>query len=320
MSQHQRSDQSYCGGGVNPLLSQMCCSCSSTSSSSSTTSSSSASSYSAYPCENCSAILQVMKTREMNCCANPNYISQLQATHGFSAIEREEVIEWIFGCAEELEVGNETASIATNLFDRYLSVVANVAKSEMQILAAACLLISSKMNEVDYILPIEMCTLACHIFTEQQLHLVELELLRILNWSVNPVTAHTFLQAFLTLPSFAKYDKPFGRVAELFADMSCADYGLLLYKPSVVAAACLLCSLDTYGVSLQPSLRLMVDYQLLDALDDVQNCRARLNQLYNRGAEQQDCNNNNNNNNNIYILQPDTPRSNVSTLQILERC
>jgi len=205
-----------------------------------------------------------------------NYIAEMQGQTGFTEAGRVEVVEWLFGCAEHLRCGKQPAATAVNLFDRYLSVVRNVPMRSMQMIAAASLIVASKLGTVNTLVNrSDMCNLACNIFTVEELRDAELTINQTFNVHlVHPVTAHAYLQVFLH--QVGGNGGPVGHTAELFADFACSDYGMLQFHPSVVAAACLIYALQTQGIVLEPALQLLLDSQLLDTLDEVQVCRARV--------------------------------------------
>jgi len=266
-------------------------------------------------------MLEIMKKQDIVCMPSPNYIVAKQYEYGLSPNERESVVAWIFSSVEDLTLRNETASAATNLFDRTLSAISNVPKNRLQLVAAACLVIASKMIEVNCALPAEVCYHAGRSFPPEEVKAAELTILQTLNWSVNCVTVHTFLHSFLTIPHFAKLGEAFHSVADLFADMSCVENSLMQFRPSVVAAAAILCALDIFGMPLESSVKVLVDLRLVDCdLSQIECVRFILSQVYIRaqqlqmqGYDDQPANAHNNNNNNNNNHGAETPRTALGT-------
>jgi len=256
------------------------------------------------------AMLNVMKEQELTCMACPDYIVKNQYEYGLSSAERECIVAWIFSSVEDLGLRNETASSATNIFDRTLSVIPNIPKNQLQLVASACLIIASKMIEVNFAVPAEICFHAGNCFTVEDLKEAELVVLQTLCWSVNCVTVHTFLQAYLTIPHFANFGESFHCVAELYADLSCVEYELIGFKPSVVACAALMCTLELYNLNMEESLQVMLDLHLVNNLSETQYVQSILKTLHQRAQQISDTFPSSNS------YQPDTPRTTLQSMHI----
>lgn len=67
-------------------------------------------------------------------------------------------------------------------------------KGNLQLLAMVCIFVASKFHEVDPISISELQTLAEGGYSEQQIRALEIELLRILEWNMNPTTTHSIMR------------------------------------------------------------------------------------------------------------------------------
>jgi hypothetical protein len=122
------------------------------------------------------------------------------------------------------------------MFDRFLSRRA-MKRSNLQLLATACLFVAVKMLEVEAARVEDLLVHTGNTYTAAELKRMELLLLSTLGWRVGSATPHSFLRAFSELSGCPETL----RVEAFFLlDMVTPHYQFLRFSPSVVAGASLM--------------------------------------------------------------------------------
>lgn len=100
---------------------------------------------------------------------------------------REEVVAWCADMVTDLQLPEAIVAIAINLFDRFIARQP-VSKSMLYALSASCLLLASKIT-LDDDVPLEEISARARV-PPVEIHLMEVIILNVLEWSVNVVTPH----------------------------------------------------------------------------------------------------------------------------------
>lgn len=150
-----------------------------------------------------------------------------------------------------------TYYLAIDLVDRYLSRVEGLPKNQLQLLGITCLFIAAKVEETYPPKLAELAYVTDGACTEQDMLLVEISVLRVLKWNVNPLTVTGWLNLYMQIcydsknsrdclkyrkmmnddfiyPQFSAYN--FVRASQL-TDLCSLDEGMLLFQYSVIAAS-----------------------------------------------------------------------------------
>eukprot|EP00123_Amoebidium_parasiticum_P001334 comp12403_c0_seq1/m.7300 comp12403_c0_seq1/g.7300 ORF comp12403_c0_seq1/g.7300 comp12403_c0_seq1/m.7300 type:complete len:353 (-) comp12403_c0_seq1:790-1848(-) len=179
---------------------------------------------------------------------NPHYLKEVQTdVQGFM---RFDMLSWLLQLNHKLEFHSETLAVAANLFDRLLSI-SSVQAGHLQLIAATCYMVAAKMHEVWNTHPsfTELIIASNHAYTGPQLEKMEMRLLQLLGWKLNPVTPHLLVhQVLLVLPVTETERRETVRTAEDCLDRCILRERFLAYKPSVLAAAVLIRSLSAMGL------------------------------------------------------------------------
>ncbi|KAM0871468.1 hypothetical protein ACQ4PT_039364 [Festuca glaucescens] len=112
--------------------------------------------------------------------------------------------------------------------------------SELQLLGVTALLVAAKiendMHKVD-----KYSDITDNTYTKQQVVKMEADILKLLKFEMGSPTARTFLRRYITL--CRRGDRAKAKTLEFMcsylAELSLLDYDCTMFKPSVVAAACL---------------------------------------------------------------------------------
>ncbi|GBG29373.1 Protein aardvark [Hondaea fermentalgiana] len=173
-----------------------------------------------------------------------DYIESVQMD-GMRPVWRRRLFEWMFEFVDEYDIGICTVTTAMNYVDRYLSHV-STKKCILQLVALAAILIATKLCETRPISIQELQGLAEGIYLESDIRLMELELLRVLAWELNPVTPFAFLRHLILY--FDSVDRNLREkvlsFAETFLEIVLCEYVFVQFSPSETATASLLCAFD----------------------------------------------------------------------------
>ena len=129
---------------------------------------------------------------------------------------------------EDFALEQRTAARAVSYFDRYVSKVSDINRSEqglrkkrVQLLAMTCVLIAAKFSEVKMPGLDDLCAVAQDKFSKGELKAMELETLRVLQWELHAVTPHDALQQLAVVINLSpEADKLLLDHAEFFVDTS----------------------------------------------------------------------------------------------------
>ena len=154
---------------------------------------------------------------------------------------------------DHFDLNREVVSTAMSHLDRYLGVYDGIVdKNLFQLLAMTCLYLSIKLNEYKHLLipgsKSSMDTilqLSRGFFTLKEMERMEYEVLQRLRWHVHPPTAQLFVKHFLFFLSVEEHE--LHDLAQFMIELSVMDYFFVSYKPSEIAMAALLNSMERLG-------------------------------------------------------------------------
>ena len=176
--------------------------------------------------------------------------------------------------------------------DRYLASYPGIVdKNLFHLLSMTCLYLAIKLNEYKHLLiPGSTSTmdtilqLSRGIFTLEQMEKMENDVLQRLQWYVHPPTSQVFLRHFLLLCNSDQreaYD-----LAKFLIELSVMDYFFVSYRPSEIAAAAILNTMDMFSQERNGrllDLPLEMHQYELNPLN-IQACRERLTQVYGQAS------------------------------------
>ncbi|KAF6001282.1 hypothetical protein F1559_002401 [Cyanidiococcus yangmingshanensis] len=230
---------------------------------------------------------------------------------------RSDVVDWMVDAGEALRLERNTVHSAVSCFDEFFARRGCVDRGVWQLLASACMLVAAKCEETesDFSILSKLHALNYGMFPKLAMVRMEQELLRTLEWDVVRASAVQFIYYFMetgTVAAGAQLSFEQASVSGMFrrcsfSDKKCGDqlggyvrhsshdYVLLaeslrladlalraacvslFYRPSVIAAACIVCANAHLPVTCSLNQRL---FQFLsDAGDDVQPCAAAIGDL-----------------------------------------
>ncbi|XP_014049353.1 G1/S-specific cyclin-D2-like [Salmo salar] len=167
---------------------------------------------------------------------------------------REELTKWAMEVCCECGCDETVFPLSVSMLDRFLSASLSFPVSPY-CLAAACILIASKLTECDTISADSLCAAAEYSFLPSNIREMERVILATLRWDVAAVTPQDFIPHFLPPVGERKDGKTdteeffstLRRHSDTLVAMCVCDYRFLGAPPSLVAAAALNSALRGLG-------------------------------------------------------------------------
>uniref|UniRef100_U5EVM6 Putative cyclin b n=1 Tax=Corethrella appendiculata TaxID=1370023 RepID=U5EVM6_9DIPT len=169
-----------------------------------------------------------------------NYLyKQKEITSKMRAI----LIDWINEVHLQFKLEIETYYMAVSLIDRYLQVVDDTAKKQLQLVGVTALFIASKYEELYPPEIQDFVFITDDTYNKKQILKMEMNLVRALDFQIaKPLPIH-FLRRF---SKASKAEDINHTLAKYLIELASVDYGMVHYKPSEIAAAALFISLTLF--------------------------------------------------------------------------
>ena len=202
-------------------------------------------------------------------------------------------------------MSREVVSVAMNLLDRYSAVMAETTSSpwifdgalhallkhDFQLTSMGCLFIASKLYDSHHPMSHgKPSTLACLVqmtkrsFSEHQLAVKEKDILKTLYWKVHPPTPQAFVSLLaLELKRSSLHQLVSAELedlAEYLIELSVSDYFFVSFKPSEVALASLVYSLELRLFPPATMLKILPQLLPFPLTPRVMACSRRLKSIY----------------------------------------
>lgn len=163
------------------------------------------------------------------------------------------LVDWMREVSAEHRLHDETYFLSVRLVDRLLSAVP-VPRKELQLVGAACVLLSAKLEEI-HSLPIQNFEFLCDkLYTRQQFVTMESVILRKLDYQMHSPHIYTMLGEVL---SHINASDRVRYICQYIAYLVVIDYHVALPQPSIVAVAITALALKSEGLSPLPALNLV---------------------------------------------------------------
>ena len=188
-----------------------------------------------------------MLAREHDLRARPELIEAVQRD-GMRPVWRSKVASWLLEFEDEFGLSQDTIFVAVNYMDRYLSQV-STKRSLLQLLAMSAILVASKLHEACPLLVSDLRELADGTYAESDIKLMELELLRVIQWKLHPVTPQAVMSHLILSVADAATQHAVLEDAVTFLDVALPETEFMKFAPSVQATASVLCAFETSGLA-----------------------------------------------------------------------
>lgn len=152
-----------------------------------------------------------------------------------NASMRRMLVEWLVQVAEEFKLSSSTLYLTVNYIDRYLSGN-NISRKQFQLLGVTCMLIASK-HEEGMCAPTaeDLCYLTEDTCSKEQALKMEAEVLKCLRFELTAPTPKCFLTRLVRVAAPGQPQLEY--LAGYIAELSLLEYRMLVYSPSLIAAA-----------------------------------------------------------------------------------
>jgi hypothetical protein len=188
-----------------------------------------------------------MFSREHELRARPELIEAVQRD-GMRPVWRSKVASWLLEFEDEFGLSQDTIFVAVNYMDRYLSQV-STKRSLLQLLAMGAILVASKLHEACPLRMSDLRELADGTYAESDIKLMELELLRVIQWKLHPVTPQAVMSHLILYVADAATQHAVLEDAVTFLDVALPETEFMKFAPSVQATAAVLCAFETSGLA-----------------------------------------------------------------------
>ncbi|XP_047025009.1 G1/S-specific cyclin-E [Helicoverpa zea] len=111
------------------------------------------------------------------------------------------LLDWLNEVCEVYKLHRETFHLTVDYVDRYLSNTEDVQKGRLQLIGITCLFIAAKVEEVYPPKIGEFAYVTDGACTTDEILLEELLILKILSWSITPITINSWLNVYMQLHS-----------------------------------------------------------------------------------------------------------------------
>lgn len=185
-------------------------------------------------------IINYLQAKEVREGVSANYMEhQAQITEKMRAV----LIDWIVSMCHSYHYDSETLFLTVRILDRFLSK-RSVEKSKLQLVGMTAMLIASKLEEVYSPSIRDLVHKASNQYRKEEFIQMERYMLGSLDWIVTSVTAHQFLNRFVRVAQMPTRTQ---LLAKFFGELALADFRMLKYQPSLLAAGCVLLANKVLG-------------------------------------------------------------------------
>jgi hypothetical protein len=198
---------------------------------------------------------------------------------------RFKMVEWCYQVIDRAEFRRETASIAINYLDRYLSISSTKVqsilydRSKYQLCAMTCLFIAIKLNETKMLDTNLMSQLSRDCYSKQDFISMEMDIVTELNWYLNGPTPISFMEHYLALLPLYRSELEVNQTtiaenARHQIEVSVGEYSLMTTPPSMVAVAALVNSVRMVA-SVQEDRLIGDDARVLKVIENISGINIR---------------------------------------------
>lgn len=167
-------------------------------------------------------------------CPTPNYMKDYQSD--INEKMRAILFDWLVDVHLKWKLSAETLYLTFNLIDRYLALKPTL-REELQCVGVSALLIACKYEEIYFPEIVDFREITDNTFSKEQILKKELDILSKLEFDVTVPSALRFFEICNIYLKLEGRDKS---CALYLLELAAFDYQMLKYKPSLIAASCLM--------------------------------------------------------------------------------
>ncbi|XP_017772355.1 PREDICTED: G2/mitotic-specific cyclin-B-like, partial [Nicrophorus vespilloides] len=148
---------------------------------------------------------------------------------------RSDLMNWMSEVHLDFKFLSETFHQSVFTVDRYLQANKNIGHETLQLVGTSAMLIAGKRNEENLLPDVSEFLYFCNdSFSKEQIHFMEGDILKRLDFSFNRPSSLHFLRRFNKI---AKANKSQHTLGEYLLELALLEYGICHIKPSLQAAA-----------------------------------------------------------------------------------
>ncbi|XP_022227612.2 G2/mitotic-specific cyclin-B isoform X2 [Drosophila obscura] len=167
---------------------------------------------------------------------NDHLAGQKEVSHKMRAV----LIDWINEVHLQFHLAAETFQLAVAIIDRYLQVVKNTKRSNLQLVGVTALFIATKYEELFPPAINDFVFITDDTYSAREIRIMELQIFKAIDCNLSrPLPIH-FLRRY---SKAAGAEDEHHAMSKYFVELASVDYDLASYKPSEIAAASLFLSL-----------------------------------------------------------------------------
>ncbi|KAI2796375.1 hypothetical protein RDWZM_006975 [Blomia tropicalis] len=191
-------------------------------------------------------LLHNLMTTEEHYLINGSYFKCLQTD--LKPSMRDIVSNWMLEVCEEERCERDVFPLAMNILDRFLALV-KIRKSQLQLLGAVCLLLSSKLRQTSPISPKTLIQYTDFSITYEELTGWEILVLSRLKWDVAAIVPNDFIGPLLrrlgkSCTLINEHESRIKKHALNMIDLCSADFNFSMIPSSMIAAASIITTID----------------------------------------------------------------------------
>eukprot|EP00953_Heterococcus_sp_UTEX-ZZ885_P001783 1484-Heterococcus_DN1.PRE.1 len=157
------------------------------------------------------------------------------------AVMRSTLVDWLVEVCAEYKLQPGTLYLVVDLLDRCLSLFA-VPRDRLQLLGCACLLVAAKFEEEHPPAVNALVYISENTYTHREVVDMELQVVQQLKFRITSITPYHFVGRFAAA---AACDERQQELANYLLELALQDYTLILFLPSLKAAAAVLLAKQT---------------------------------------------------------------------------
>eukprot|EP00585_Thalassiosira_rotula_P003834 CAMPEP_0196159844 /NCGR_PEP_ID=MMETSP0910-20130528/46526_1 /TAXON_ID=49265 /ORGANISM="Thalassiosira rotula, Strain GSO102" /LENGTH=239 /DNA_ID=CAMNT_0041424769 /DNA_START=475 /DNA_END=1194 /DNA_ORIENTATION=- len=213
-----------------------------------------------------------------------------EARSGVCARWREKIVEWKYQVVDRFDLDRELVSISTFYLDRYLSMK-YVDEELFQLVAMASIYLAIKIHSPQKVTIRSIASTGNDLITTRHIEAMELSIMKSLDWRLHPPTTVAFLENYF--PLLEKEDDEMTDCLEFsrfLSELSVCAYPFVSAKPSSIAVAAMLYSLEYFGQHFKGSRcqKLMEELGLDPRSKEVEACGTLLMKVHQLAMHNED--------------------------------
>lgn len=164
-----------------------------------------------------------------------NYFDEIQTD--IEPYMRKVVTTWMLEVCEEQSIEDQVLPLAVNYMDRFLCTC-RIKRSQLQLLAATCLLLASKIRCCNSFQLELLCAYTDYSVTPENITSWEILVLSKLQWNLAAVTGFDYIDQLIERSAWGQDSPYLRRHAHTLVSICYTEPSLVQTAPSLIASAC----------------------------------------------------------------------------------